>query len=55
MKFLCGCDLDRLIQFGYKPRLDSEGFMICPDHQLREQGWRTKQDLALGRLTRAGR
>lgn len=47
LRFLCGCNLE-----SEHPRLkrDSEGFLVCPLHQEREYGWRTREALALGRL-----
>lgn len=53
MKFLCGCELAKLIEFGYKPRIDGEGFQICPDHGVREYGYRTTDAVNKGILVDA--
>lgn len=56
MKYLCGCDdrpyycVDFDVNGKQRPRQDHEGFLVCPEHGEREYGWRTDQDIALGKL-----
>lgn len=40
LKFICGCDIpDQIADLKY----DSEGFFVCPTHNARRYGWRSRE------------
>lgn len=47
--FLCGCNRNRLLDFGYKQKFEN-GREVCPDHGLPLYGYRTSEAVEIGIL-----
>jgi hypothetical protein len=57
MQFLCGCTSEGRERYsllvttlGLIQRTDSNGNRVCPEHGVREVGWRTTDDIKRGIL-----
>jgi hypothetical protein len=54
--YLCGCGVNEKLNYSNEKRRDTQGYPVCPEHGVREYGWRTgplKADAA-GRMAPVG-